>query len=91
MATPTIGFFDAETRRSELVARAEQCVEVMPDANKPVSADLEFAQLHNVTPLDVKFLGFALQQKSPLATRDDALAEAAVRAGVLVHRWLVNR
>ncbi len=44
------------------------------------------ARSHDLTPYDAMYLELALLWRSSLATRDTALAAAAERAGVPVHR-----
>jgi len=47
---------------------------------------LDAALVHDLTPYDAMYLELALLRRGGLATRDAALAAAAERAGLTVHR-----
>lgn len=70
-----------------LCARIDElAVELVSTVQPQPRKHLEAAQAHDLTPYDALYLDLALQWRSGLATRDDALAAAAERAGVPVYR-----
>jgi predicted nucleic acid-binding protein len=51
-----------------------------------VSAAHEFAQFHSLSGYDASYLAYAIQHQFALATRDAALCDAAMRAGITVYQ-----
>jgi predicted nucleic acid-binding protein len=75
-----------EPQLGELCARIDDlAVDMLTSAHGQPRKHLDAALAHDLTPYDALYLDLALQLRSALATRDAALATAAMRAGVLVH------
>lgn len=70
------------------LCRAAEALQVDLLPVRPVTpADwFALARAHRLTPCDAGYLDLALHRRWPLATRDPALADAARRAGVVVHQ-----
>ena len=60
-------------------------VEVVAPWHDHAQRYFEVAQSHDLTPYDAMYLDLALQRHCALATRDEALAQAARRVGIRVH------
>jgi predicted nucleic acid-binding protein len=52
--------------------------------NRALSAVLELARSERLSAYDASYLELAMRRGAPLATKDDALAQAAVRVGVML-------
>jgi predicted nucleic acid-binding protein len=59
-------------------------IDVVSPAHGQPKRHFDAAQAHDLMPYDAMYLDLALQWRSGLATRDSALAAAALRAGVAV-------
>lgn len=72
-------------RQTNSIIEQIEKLEMIVDSNPPlVAALVDLGRRHSLGAYDAAYLELALRMRLPLATRDKALRNAAIRAGVAI-------